>query len=281
MLIELFVVSAFLVALLSPLNDHFVNMLLFHPETELFVDGVALKLFKDRYGVELTEVDFKSKDGKTLNAWYFKKPDAKYTYLVSHGNGGNLSHRYLLFATLFEANGSVFIYDFQGYGKSEGKPSDKGIVEDGISAYDYLVNDLHINKDEIVGYGESLGCAVTTEIMEARPFRAVILQSPFARLSNTAKDKIVFAKIYPDSLFSQNHLDNVSAYKKVHPPLLVIHGEDDWILKVDYAKEIYNQAIEPKALLILPGCGHNDLYPAKSIEVKNKIIELTESLNKP
>lgn len=272
-MMELVVVALFLIALGSPVNSRLVNMLLFHPRTEIYLDGEAFKLFKERYGVELKEARFPSKNGELLHCWYMEKPGADCTFLVSHGNAGNLSHRYLIFGTLFEANGSVFIYDYQGYGNSDGEPDDKKVVEDGLSAYDFLHKKLKVPEEKIVLYGESLGCAVSSAIVKERPVRAVILQSPFATLAATAKDKIAWAKLYPDALFTQDHLENLSPYLKEHPPLLLIHGEDDCILKSDYSKEIYEKALEPKELLILPGHGHNDLYPDTSRQVAAKIKE--------
>ncbi len=272
-MLELAVVILFLVCLGSPLNSHLVNLLLYHPRSELYIDKEAIKLFKDRYGVELKEARFPSKNGEMLHCWYMEKPGAERTFLVSHGNAGNLSHRYLVFGTLFEANGSVFIYDYQGYGESNGEPDDKKIVEDGVAAYDFLNKKLKVKSEDIVLYGESLGCAVSSAIANERPVQAVILQSPFVTLAATAKDKVAWTKIYPDFLFVQNHLDNLSPYLKKHAPLLLIHGDKDWILKSDYSREIFAKASEPKEIIIIPEHGHNDLYPETSGTVALKIKE--------
>lgn len=277
--IELAVVTIFLLALGSPYNSRVVNMILFHPEKQLFVDRDALKIFNEKYGVTVSDQDFRSKDGTWLHGWYFKKPSAKRTFLVSHGNAGNLSHRYLIFMVLFEADGSVFIYDYHGYGKSQGEPNDRNIVEDSVAAYDFMVKDLKVKPDSIVLYGESLGCAVSTSLMQSRPVQAVILQSPFINLARTAKDKIAWAKIYPDFMFEQNHLDNLVPYKTKHPPLLLIHGDKDWILNPDYSKEIYKAAVQPKQLLILEGKGHNDIYPEHAMKVVATINQFLASKN--
>ncbi len=140
-----------------------------------------------------------------------------------------------------------------------------------------LIKDLKVKPDSIVLYGESLGCAVSTALMQSRPVQAVILQSPFINLARTAKDKIAWAKIYPDFMFEQNHLDNLTPYKTKHPPLLLIHGDKDWILNPDYSKEIYKAAIQPKQLLLLEGKGHNDIYPEHAMKVVATINQFLTS----
>lgn len=277
--LELIIVAVFLLALLSPYNTKLVNMLLYHPTRDIFIWNEKIQDFEQKYEMELLQTKFPSKNGKVIHAWYLKVPDSKFTYLVSHGNGGNLSNRYQLFSALMKSGGSVFIYDYQGYGQSEGEPDDQNIVDDGIAAYDYMVSKLQIPENKIIGYGESLGCAVATKIMEARPLKAVILQSPFSTLVEAAKDKMLWTKVYPDFMFSQRHLDNISAFKKKHPPLLLIHGQDDWILNAKYSQEIFDQACEPKELLMIPGRGHNNIYSFDENEdVIEKIIKFQNQI---
>ena len=277
---ELLLVAIFLLSLGSPYNRKLVNFLLFHPSHDMHIDSELLAKYKSKYGVEALQVNFPSKNGKKIHAWYMKVPEAKTTYLISHGNAGNLTYRYPLVSALLSTGGSVFIYDYQGYGLSEGESDETSIIDDGISAYDFMVSKLKIPKDQIIAYGESLGCAVTTKIVEKRPLKAVILQSPFATLIGAAKDKIHWTKVYPDWMFSQKHLDNVTAYKKKHPPLLLIHGASDWILSPNYSRQIYKEAVEPKDMLILPELGHNNLYVQKDNRlVIDKISEFKNKIN--
>ena len=279
--LELLVVGLFLLALGSPYNKKLVNFFLFHPSKDMVIEPAKIAGYKTDYGAEVLQMKFVSKNGKKLHAWYIKVPDSETTYLVSHGNAGNLTYRYHVFDVLLASGGSVFIYDYQGYGLSEGDSDDLTIIDDGVSAYDFMVSNLKIPKDQIIGYGESLGCAVTTKIMEKRPLKAVILQSPFATLVGAAKDKIHWTRLYPDWMFSQNHLNNVDAYRKKHPPLLLIHGDTDWVLKSNYSRHIFKQAIEPKDIFIIPNLGHNNLYIQNDNKaVIEKIANFRKSVSK-
>ena len=81
-----------------------------------------------------------------------------------------------------------------------------------------------------------------------------------ALLTETAKDKMIWTKVYPDQLFPQRHLDNIRAFQVNHPPLLLIHGENDWVLNSKYSKQIFAKAVQPKQLLMVPNLGHNNIY---------------------
>ncbi|MBK9143530.1 MAG: alpha/beta hydrolase [Candidatus Melainabacteria bacterium] len=154
-------------------------------------------------------------------------PGAKKTYLFSHGNAGNISQRLLPIAALLESGGSVFIYDYQGFGRSQGRASFRNRVPDGLAAYDYLRDHLHADPTRIISYGESPGCAIATKIMEERPVAGVVLQSPFSSVVEAARDKLPWTVLYLESLFPQRFLDNVHPFEKDHPPLLVLHGSRD------------------------------------------------------
>lgn len=275
-LAELLVVGLFLLALGSPLNTKFANNLLLHPTKGQIVKEDLVEKYRQQYGTEFREVNFKSKNGMLLHAWHFDSSKAKNTILVCHGNAGNISFRYPMISVLLQSGASVFIFDYRGFGLSQGKSDDKTILEDGISAFDYLVKDLRLNPESITLYGESLGCAVASKILKKRPdVNAVILQSPFATLTGACKDKLIWTKIYPDSMFPQRHLENISAYKRKHAPLLLIHGENDMILSSRYSKEIFEEALEPKQLITVPNLGHNNLYiETDNASVIEKIKEI-------
>ncbi|MCA9804896.1 MAG: alpha/beta hydrolase [Cyanobacteria bacterium HKST-UBA02] len=244
----------------SPMNTYFANFILFHPYSKMEIHLPTMDLLRDKFNAKWNILTLDARDGSKLSAWYWEIPNPKGTILVSHGNAGNLSHRVHLLAPMMGSGYSVFLYDYRGYGESEGQSDDRTIVEDGFTAYDYMTRKLHIKPSDIVLYGESLGCAVSTEILEKRQARAVVLQSCFASVVDAARDKFLWTAIYPDYLFPQRHLDNVTAYTRPHPPLLLLHGEKDFILPAAYAKKVYEKAIEPKTLYLVKGCGHNDFY---------------------
>ncbi|MDZ4834353.1 MAG: alpha/beta hydrolase [Candidatus Melainabacteria bacterium] len=245
---------------LSPANSYLTNFMLFHPEKDTVADAEQVKALKQKYKLTWTDEYFHSKDGTKLHAWHITKPGAQKTFLVSHGNGGNLAYRLPIVEALADSGGSIFIYEYQGYGGSDGEPTPEGIVKDGLGAYDFLVNDKKVAAQDVVLYGESLGCAVATAIAKERPVSGVILQSGFSTIAEAARDKLPWFKLFPDQAFPQRFLDNVTAYKTKHPPLLLIHGLNDWILPCKYSQEIFDSAVEPKQIVLLPNCSHNDVY---------------------
>lgn len=245
---------------IGPFNQPLSDFILFHPFGDGAIDKKALKAISDRYGATWIDERFTTPDGTRLSAWYFKSPHAGKTFLISHGNGGNQAHRILLIASLIHCGGSVFIYDYRGYGQSAGKPSVDGIQQDGLAAYDFLTHGRNVSPSDIVLYGESLGCAVSSHIASQRPVGGVILQSGFSSIQTAARDRLPWMWLYPDQVFPQASLTNLVAYRGSHPPLLIMHGEQDSILFPRYSKEVYTAASEPKQIVMLPACGHNDVF---------------------
>jgi fermentation-respiration switch protein FrsA (DUF1100 family) len=194
-----------------------------------------------------------------LAALLVTRPGSKYIYLVSHGNGGNLGFRVALAAFLVATGQSVFLYDYEGYGESSGEARLDNLTPDGLAAYDYLVGAGGYKPEQIILYGESIGTGVTTGIMSERKARAVILQSGFTSLVQAGKDRLWQLKIFPDWMMPSPHLDNLSAVKRSHPPLLFIHGTLDQILPVQYSRTMYAEALEPKRYYEIVGAEHNNI----------------------
>lgn len=254
---------------LSPANSLFTNFMLFHPTKDTVADAQQVKELKKKFNLTWTDEYFKSNDGTKIHGWYITQPGARKTFLVSHGNGGDLVYRLPIVEALASSGESMFLYDYQGYGKSDGKPTPEGIVQDGVGAYDYLVNEKMVAAKDIILYGESLGCSVSTAIGQARPVNGIVLQSGFSTITDAARDKLPWFHLYPDIAFPQRFLDNVTAYKTQHPPLLLLHGIDDWILPCTYSQKIFDSAVEPKELVLVPNCSHNDVFgQSKAISTK-------------
>jgi len=267
-----------LAAILSPANFLFTNFMLFHPERDTLPDQDRVNSIRARYLADWSDENFTARDGTKLHGWYIKVPHAQKTFLVSHGNAGNLAYRLKIIDALAASGSSVFVYDYRGYGKSEGQPSPEGIADDGIGAYDFLVKEKSVCPDNIVLYGESLGCAVSTIISQNRPVCGIVLQSGFSTVVEAARDKLPFYHLYPDDSFPQRFLDNVTAYKKKHPPLLLVHGERDWVLPCRYSKQIFDSAIEPKQLVLLPNAAHNDVYGIDAAIATSALKTFVQSL---
>jgi len=193
------------------------------------------------------------------NAWYFTVPHAEATALISHGNGGNISHRLQIMAMFLLKRINVLAYDYQGYGRSEGTPSIPGILNDGRAAYDYLVTKQQVNPAKIILFGESLGGAVAARLGKEKESAALILQSSFSSLSHVAGQKLMFLRLYPDFCYPDS-LDTAAILKNYKKPLLIVHGAVDQVVPASESEILYATATGPKTIVRLPHANHNDIY---------------------
>lgn len=224
-----------------------------YPEGDWNVAEIGGLLPQDSY--------FRGADGSRLHGWYFYNPSASQVILFSHGNTGNITGRQNLVRLLLQTGASVFIYDYRGYGKSEGLPSVRGIVEDGVAAFDHLVNGKGFRPSQIVIYGESLGTAVTAELAEERACAGVILQSGFSSLRKIGYERMPITRIYPTMLFPHPLLDSAGKMARVDKPLLVIHGKLDTVVPFAHAEEVFERARGIKTFVSLDAA-HSDLWSA-------------------
>lgn len=235
-------------------------------------------------GAKTTEIQIPSGES-TMDALHVKVPGTEKLIIVSHGNAGNLGHRVPLAAILGKCGASVLLYDYRGYGESSGEANCQNLFADGLNAYDYAVDKLGYKADDIILYGESIGCTVATHIMENKPAGKVILQSPFISLTRTARDKLFFLAVLPDWIKPTPTMDNLAPLQKPHPPLLLIHGDKDSILPVGYSRELMAKALPPKALYISPGEDHNNIGTINlrplALEISNFLRNAEEKTGKP
>lgn len=231
------------------------NSIAFHPLRSHEGDSHSLSL----NGMKIEDVYFSSKNGCRLNGLFISHPASARVVLFNHGNAGNLTHRASKLAGLLSLGLSVFIYDYQGYGKSEGIPSLSGVIEDAEAAFDYLRKERDYASEQIIIYGESIGAAVAGRLSKLRSCAALILESPFISLEYLAKELLPILNVYPSFLFPSPHLDNLDIVKTEHPPLLIIAGEKDSLVPCTHGKQLFKQALEPKTLALLPNNGHNDI----------------------
>lgn len=207
-------------------------------------------------GIAREELYIPTSHGKRLHCWFFRKPEAKYVVLLSHGNASNLSNRVVHALTLLGCGVSVLLYDYQGYGLSNGEPGLQNICDDGLAAYDYLNKKMNYQPNNIILYGESIGCAVSCYIASHRNCEGLILQSGFSSLPDIAEQTVVFLRAYPRFLFPQPQLDNVAALRKINKPVLIIHGQLDTLIRPSHAELLMRSAAGPKTIAMMPHSGH-------------------------
>jgi fermentation-respiration switch protein FrsA (DUF1100 family) len=235
------------------------NAVIFHPTPETRRVESFIKELEHGFHCSFEDTRFLAPNGSKLHGWYFLLPHARKTILVNHGNAGNIENRLLLCPLFLKLGCSVFLYDYEGYGQSLGRPTLTSVCQDALAAFDYLVMQKNVKPKDVVVYGESIGAGITSELSTQRKTGGLILQSPFTSLPECARDKVPLMRLYPDCAFPQPRLDNLQILKKQHAPLLIIHGMKDEILPYTYSQQIMQLASDPKRLVLLPNAGHNDV----------------------
>lgn len=208
------------------------------------------------------EISFTNPKGDVLNAWFFRAPKSKKVAIVFHGNAGNVTHRLLIAKDFLMQGVSVFLFDYRGYGTSEGKPSIPGLVEDGERAYSYVRDNLGYTPENIILYGESIGTAVASRVAQNNQYSRLILQSGLTSLPDVACDGVAWLKLYPTWVFPQPHFDTKNIIASLKGPILVMHGGNDKLIPVHHGHDLFALASEPKQLVIIPNAGHNDMLSA-------------------
>lgn len=209
-------------------------------------------------GIAYEDIFFQAADGTKLHGWYFEHGAERQTILLSHGNTGNIAGRRALLEGLLRTGANIFIYDYRGYGRSEGKPDVPGLIDDACAAYDWLIA-RGITEKKIILYGESLGGAVSCQLSTRKPAAGLILQSSFSSLHKIGREHVPLMHIYPASLFPQPHLDSAAILRGTHPPLLVLHGERDAVVPLHHGEELYENASGEKTLVSFPDAQHADI----------------------
>ena len=206
-------------------------------------------------GLVFEDLRLATPDGLSLHAWYLPGPDTRRgAVLFCHGNGGNISHRLETLRILHDLGFSVLIFDYRGYGQSDGKPSEEGFYQDAQAAYEFLTQDKGFDPAEIVLWGRSLGAAVACRLAAGTQAGALVLESGFTSIPDMAAKRYPFL---PSRLLSRFGFHSLNTLPAVRCPTLVIHSPEDQTVPYEFGCKLYEAAPEPKAFLEIQG-GHND-----------------------
>jgi hypothetical protein len=213
-------------------------------------------------GLTYEDVYFYTGGGQQLNGWFVPGTGCSdLTWLWFHGNGGNIGHRVEEIGQIQQRLGvNLFIFDYQGYGKSEGRPSEQATYVDARAALRYLYSRSDVDRKQIVYFGRSLGAAVSVELAVEHPPMGIVLVAPFASLGEMAK--AAYSWIPFASWLARNRYNSLARINQVAVPSIIIHGEQDEIVPVSQGQKLYRAANQPKRFLALPAAGHNDTYTA-------------------
>ncbi|MBL9137627.1 MAG: alpha/beta hydrolase [Verrucomicrobiales bacterium] len=212
----------------------------------------------DALGWRWQDVRFQTADGVELSGWFLPAPDgarhANLAVLVSHGNGGNISHRVSLYELLLDLGLNVFAYDYRGYGQSRGRPTEQGTYRDAEAALEWLQRH-GFAKSQILAHGESLGGGIAAELALRHPdLRGLILRSTFTSLPDLGKELF---PILPVGLVATIHYDTRSKLPAIRVPVLILHSRDDTLIPFHHAEANFAASTGAKRLAEIRG-DHND-----------------------
>jgi fermentation-respiration switch protein FrsA (DUF1100 family) len=206
-------------------------------------------------GRQVEEIWIEAEDETRLHAWYFPAPEPKHVLLFAHGNAGHLAHRGSLMEYLRdEYQVSVMVFDYRGYGRSEGVPTVAGILLDGAAARKKLAEVAGVEVEEIVLMGRSIGGAVVTQLASQTPPRAMILESTFASF----KELAAFHMPRLAWLVPKDKLDSAAAIATYPGPLFQSHGDADDTIPFAMGKRLFESAPGRSEFVVIPGADHND-----------------------
>jgi fermentation-respiration switch protein FrsA (DUF1100 family) len=230
-----------------PMLDPLLSRLVFQP-----TPGVDLR--PEALGIHAEEVSLRAADGTRLHAFFLPgSPAARRSLLFLHGNAGNASHRLPNAAALARLGADVLLLDYRGYGLSEGRPSEPGVLADARAALAHLL-ERGMPRERVVLFGRSLGGAVAVALAGEGPLAGVILESTFSSLGDVARS--VVGPL--GGLLMRGRFDSLARIPAVRSPLLFFHGDRDDIVLPSLGRRLYEAAPPPKAFEVIHGAGHND-----------------------
>ena len=216
--------------------------------------GREIRFTPDERGLDYEPLTLLTPDGERLDAWFVPKERAQASVLILHGNAGNMSHRLDTIAMFHRLGYNVLIFDYRGYGRSTGQPSEAGLYRDAQTAWDYLVRQRGISPERIILFGESLGGAVAAWLAARGHAGALVLSSAFISVPELAADLYPWL---PVKWLARLRYDTRAALAETTSPVLIAHSPDDEIVPFRHGQALFNAAAEPKVFLPLAG-GHND-----------------------
>jgi hypothetical protein len=229
----------------------------------IFSPSREFSIIPGTFGLAHEEAALTTEDGVRLHGWFLPRTPGRgplaargLVLLLCHGNAGNISHRMHKAALLHRLGLNILLFDYRGYGKSAGSPSEAGTYSDAQAAYRYLIETKGFPPERIIIYGESLGNAVAVETALRQPPRALILESAFTSIADMGRE--IFPRL-PLRWLIRTRYDNLSKIPRLRCPVLVMHSRQDRIVPFRMGQALFAAAPGPKTFFELRG-SHDEAY---------------------
>lgn len=232
----------------------FAALLVVFQSRMIYLPISEIQMTPDSIGLAFEDVTFETDDEIQVTGWFIPAESAEKTVLFCHGNGGNISHRIDTIRIFHELGLNTFIFDYRGYGRSTGKPTEKGTYRDADTAWHYLVDSRGVLPGNIIVFGRSLGGSLAAWVTANHSPCAVILESSFISIPELG------ARLYPwlpVRMLSRFKYATIPCLKEIRCPVLVVHSREDELVPFSHGQTIFEAAQEPKKFLVIEGT-HND-----------------------
>ncbi len=251
------------------LENHFV----FHP---IATDPRAVPPLPE----PLADVFLQTADGTKIHARWCPRGQSRDVLLYCPGNAGNLESRGKLMRDFWASlDRSVLIFDYPGFGQSEGRPSEKGCYAAASAAYDWLTHNKNISPERIVIAGESLGGGVAVDLASTHPHQALVLIRTFTSVPDIAKQQTVLASA---PAFMVNRFESLKKISNCKSPILIAQADKDRIMPYSHAEELRGAATAPARIYRLQGLDHNDpLPPSFFVELQGFLADVERGWHGP
>ncbi|MBA3002336.1 MAG: alpha/beta hydrolase [Desulfurivibrio sp.] len=256
----------------------FCLILFFMQDRFLYYPLARIEATPAAIGLPFSTVTLVTTDNLALSAWFVPAEKPKGAILFCHGNGGNISHR-LDSLRIFHALGySTLIFDYRGYGESEGFPNEAGTYLDARAAWRHLTDNLGFAPQEIVLFGRSLGAAVAADLATEVTPAGLIVESAFTSAPDLAAELF---PLLPARLLCKYRYDTLRSLAKISCPLLVVHSPDDEIIPFAHGKKLYAAAHAPKQFLEIRGDHNSGFLVSESMYRGTLDVFLQKTERKP
>lgn len=250
-------------------------LMIFEEKFIYFPEKYPRGVYEDaRFVPHLRDCWITTEDGVKIHGWFAPADSAIATLVISHGNAGNISHRIPIIRELQRRNLNVLMYDYRGYGRSEGSPDEEGIYRDGRAAFDHALKLPGVDPRRIILWGTSLGGAVAVDVATQRPAAGLILESTFSSAKDVARTAYPFL---PARFFLRTKFDSIEKIRRIRIPLLFMHGSRDSIIPIALGRRLYGAAQDPKEFYEIPGADHNDPFFVGGAEYLDRIIHFVRT----
>lgn len=242
----------------------FENSLIFKPVP-------ATRIWNPPPDPAIVDAEFRCHDGTRLHGWYLDRGQENGALLFAHGVHGNVSIRSRSVQRFASALGrAVLIFDYPGYGKSEGKPSERSCYASAEAAYRWLTEVRGIPRERIILYGESLGGGIAVELATRVPHHALMLMKTFTSLPDAIRLRHPW---FPSRALFRTRFDNIRKIGSCPRPVLIAAGTADRITPLAHAQKLLDAATAPKRLVTLDGSDHNAFVPESFLDEARRFLD--------